>query len=155
MKKILLIAAVCILAACGEDKKPQQDKGLLSTDLVSNPVSAEGTSETDINKMPTMDFADSVHNFGTIQEGEVVTHDFIFKNNGKSPLLISSATGSCGCTVPDYPRDPIQPGKEGVIKVKFNSDGKPNHQDKTVIIYSNSKRGMYELHIKADVTPRQ
>ncbi len=153
MKRLVFILSVSVFAACGnsDDNKP---KGTLSADLVSNPVSAEGADTAVLNAMPTMDFTDTTHNFGQLQEGEVVTYDFSFKNNGKKPLIISSAAGSCGCTVPDYPHRPINPGEEAVIKVKYNSEGKQYHQEKSVTIATNSKRGTHMLYIKADVNPR-
>jgi hypothetical protein len=105
--------------------------------------------------MPTMDFKDSVHDFGNLKEGEVGTYDFEFVNNGKKPLIIASATGSCGCTVPEYPHEPIAPGKGGVIKVKFDTQGKIGHQEKSVTINTNSATGVKMLYIKAEVEERK
>lgn len=151
MKKLLFIAAIATMSACKENTS--NNDGKLSADLVNNPASAEGVDAKTLGELPTMDFSDTLHNFGNMKEGEVATHDFEFKNNGKSPLIISSANGSCGCTAPDYPHDPIKPGQTGVITVKFNSAGKPNHQEKSVTITSNSARGTHMLYIKADVEP--
>ncbi|OSZ79623.1 hypothetical protein CAP35_08950 [Chitinophagaceae bacterium IBVUCB1] len=149
MKQLLLIAAITTLCACKENSG--NTDGKLSADLVNNPASAEGVDAKTLSELPTMDFTDTMHNFGNMKEGEVVTYDFEFKNNGKKPLIISSANGSCGCTAPDYPHDPIKPGETGIIKVKFNSAGKPNHQEKSVTISTNSARGTHMLYIKADV----
>lgn len=100
---------------------------------------------------PEMKFDATDHVFGTIKQGDVATHEFRFKNTGKEPLIITSASGSCGCTVPDWPKDPIRPGGEGVIKVTFNSTGKMGNQDKTVTIISNAKEGTLVLHMKGSV----
>jgi hypothetical protein len=89
--------------------------------------------------------------FGKIKQGESVTHIFKFKNVGKEPLIISEAHGSCGCTQPIFPKEPIMKGKEGEIKVTFNSAGKMGVQDKTVTITSNSKTPSRILHIKGNV----
>lgn len=154
MKKLLLVFTATTLAftACNEETK-QHGSGKLSADLVNNPASAEGVNQEVLKDLPTMDFTDTTHNFGKMQEGEVVTYDFEFKNNGKSPLIISSANGSCGCTAPDFPHDPVKPGETSKITVKFNSAGKPNHQEKSVTIVTNSARGTHMLYIKADVAP--
>jgi hypothetical protein len=154
MKKYIFALLVLGLAACGESKQEQnaeEKKDLLSTELVNNPRSAEGTDSVALNEMATMDFKDTSHDFGNLIEGEVGTYDFEFMNNGKSPLIINNATGSCGCTVPEYPRDPIAPGKGGIMKVKFNSADKKGHQEKSVSINTNSKKGLHMLYIKAQV----
>ncbi|MEO8150471.1 MAG: DUF1573 domain-containing protein [Bacteroidia bacterium] len=91
------------------------------------------------------------YSYGTIKQGESVTHNFEFTNSGKEPLVITSAHGSCGCTVPDWPKEPIKKGEKGVIKVTFNSAGKMGPQDKTVTINSNAKTNPAVLHIKGNV----
>ncbi len=154
MRNYVFALLVLSLTACGqkaEEQKTGEQKNLLPTELVNNPRSAEGTDSVAFNDMATMDFKDTLHDFGTLVEGEVGTYDFEFTNNGKTPLIINDATGSCGCTVPEYPRDPIPPGKSGIMKVKFNSAEKRGHQEKSVTINTNSKRGIHILYIKAEV----
>lgn len=160
MRKHLIILSIpfILFAACNNDNKDaalKDDKNLLSTDLVNNPRSANGTDEKAFEALPTMDFKDTLHDFGTIKKGEIVTYDFEFTNNGKEPLIISNATGSCGCTVADYPREPIAPGKPTNITVKFSSIGKHGHQEKSVTLTTNSKRGTHMLFIKADVDDKE
>ncbi len=142
-------------AACNNDsetgKAAEKDTTLLSTDLVTNPSTANGASAEDLATLSTMDFTDTMHDFGNINEGEVVVHEFEFKNNGKKPLIISGAVGSCGCTAPSYPHDPVVPGKSGIVTVKFNSKDKVGHQEKTVTINTNSVKGTHTLLIKAEV----
>lgn len=156
MKNCLFVALVFILASCGQNSTDDElkNKNLLSTDMVANPRSANGTDTAAMNALPTMDFTDTLYNFGNMHEGETVMHDFEFKNNGGAPLIISNAKGSCGCTVPDYPTEPVAPGKTATINVKFNSEGKQGHQEKTVTLFTNSKRGPQMLYIKADVQPK-
>jgi len=103
---------------------------------------------------PVMAFEEAEHDFGTINEGDVVEHTFKFTNTGKAPLVIVSAKGSCGCTVPTWPKDPIAPGAKGEMLVKFNSTGKPNQQTKQVTITANTEAGTEKLKIKAQVTPK-
>ena len=90
-------------------------------------------------------------NFGTIKQGESVTHEFTFTNNGKDDLIITNAQGSCGCTVPLYPKEAIKKGAKATIKVTFNSAGKMGLQDKTVTITSNAKNSPKILHLKGTV----
>ncbi|MGI9532873.1 DUF1573 domain-containing protein [Lutimonas sp.] len=99
-------------------------------------------------------FDKTEHDFGVINEGDVVETVFSFKNSGKSELIITSAKGSCGCTVPEWPKEPIMPGEEGTIRVKFNSDKKPNLQQKTITLVTNTDQGKEILKIKAQVTPK-
>jgi len=96
-------------------------------------------------------FAEETFSFGTIKQGDVFTHDFAFTNTGKEPLVISSAAGSCGCTVPTWPKDPIAPGAKAVVKVTFNSAGKMGMQDKTVTLQSNAKQSPMVIHLTGTV----
>lgn len=156
MRKICLYVLLLVgIAACNNAPKEEPDKNLLPTNLVSNPYTANGVDTAVMNAKPTMDFKDTLHNFGSIQEGEIVEHDFDFTNNGKSPLIISQATGSCGCTVADYQHEPIAPGKSGTLKVKFNSAGKHGHEEKSVAVSTNSKKGRHYLFITAEVISKQ
>ena len=100
-----------------------------------NPTNLKKANEKPEGPLPTMEFTETVHDFGKITEGEVVTKVFKFKNTGEAPLIISNATSSCGCTVPSYPKDkPVAPGEEGEITVKYNSRGKKNQDNKVVRI---------------------
>ncbi|MEO9965074.1 MAG: DUF1573 domain-containing protein [Reichenbachiella sp.] len=103
--------------------------------------------------LPVFAFSEESHDFGTINEGDVVEHVFEFTNTGDAPLIISSAAGSCGCTVPEWPKEPIGVGEKGEIKVKFNSRKKPGVQNKTVTITSNTFPKQKRIKIKANVTP--
>lgn len=151
MKRYLLIALLGIGAASCNNNTPEAPKDKLPTSLVNNPHTANGIDTVSAANKPTMDFKDTVHEFGTIHQGESVTHEFTFTNNGKTPLVISNASGSCGCTVPVYPKDPVAPGKSEVIKVTFNSTGKGGHQEKSVTITTNTVRGFNMLYIKGEV----
>ncbi|WP_421873767.1 DUF1573 domain-containing protein [Marinoscillum sp.] len=101
--------------------------------------------------LPSFEFAEESHDFGSITEGEVVEHTFTFKNTGDAPLIISSATASCGCTVPDWPKEPIPVGEEGKIEVRFDSKKKPGIQNKTITITANTYPKLNRLRIKANV----
>lgn len=102
-------------------------------------------------KYGTMDFVGLEHDFGDINGEDKVETVFNFRNNGEADIIISNAKGSCGCTVPDYPKEPIAPGESGQIKVSFSPKGKNGMQNKTVTLTTNSKTGVETLHIKANI----
>ncbi len=102
-----------------------------------------------------IEFMETTYDFGTVKDGEKVKHVYKFKNTGKEPLIISDAKGSCGCTVPDWPREPIAPGKMGEIKVEFDSKNKGTEegspQAKKVTLTSNTDPVQNFLNIKGIV----
>ena len=103
--------------------------------------------------LPVMTFDRTEHDFGTINEGDVVETSFSFTNTGSSDLVILDARGSCGCTVPEYPKNtPIAPGETRDVKVKFDSANKPGNQTKTVTLTNNTERGRDIIRIKTLVT---
>ena len=91
------------------------------------------------------------YDFGDIIQGESVTHEFSIKNIGNDKLLINSAKGSCGCTVPVWPKEPILEGEESTIKVTFNSAGKKGRQNKTVTLVTNAIPNTKVITIKGNI----
>ena len=100
-----------------------------------------------------MRFNEHEHDFGIMDEGDVVTYNFDFTNTGAEPLILDKCKGSCGCTVPQCPKTPIAPGETGTIEVKFNSKGKKNQQTKKVTVTANTDPAQTILTIRANVTP--
>jgi hypothetical protein len=101
-----------------------------------------------------MKFKKMEHNFGRLKEGEKREHDFEFTNTGKEDLIIEDCKGSCGCTVPEWPKDPIKPGQTAAIKVKFDSTKKEKDQEKSVTITANTEPDLKTvIKIKAYVEP--
>jgi hypothetical protein len=144
MKKLLLSISVLMIVSCsqtGDDKA-------VGTDAVSNSASADGVAKEDL---PEIKFEEEVFDFGKITEGEKVSHAFRFTNSGKTNLIISGASGSCGCTVPEYPQEPIAPGDEGIINVVFNSEGKHGMQEKTVTVVTNCEPATRVIRIKTEI----
>lgn len=102
-------------------------------------------------KVAAVKWDETVYNWGSLKQGEKMTHVFKFTNTGKEPLIILDAKGSCGCTVPEKPAAPIAPGKTGEIKVVFDSNGKEGPQTKLVTITANTEPSTFALTIKGDV----
>ncbi len=121
------------------------------------PVSAQTTpaapAAAPVGKTTTIKFEETTYAWGSVNEGDKMTHIFKFKNAGSNDLIISDAHGSCGCTVPEWPKEPIKPGKNGVIKVVFDSKGKPGEQQKTVTLTANTDPANTVLTIKGAVKP--
>ncbi|MFK7950336.1 MAG: DUF1573 domain-containing protein [Saprospiraceae bacterium] len=107
-----------------------------NSDLIRNPISAEEIGDT-VN-VAKIQFETPVYDFGTVEEGEEVEYVFKFKNTGKKPLIIKSATATCGCTVPKPSKKPIAPGETGEIPVTFDSKGRGAVVSKTITVTSNA-----------------
>ena len=122
----------------------------ISSDVIENPNTASGKG--DLSQLPAFKFEEESHDFGKIMQGETVSYPFNFKNVGKSDLVISDVSTSCGCTVPSFPKTPIHPGQDGTIKVSFNSAGKHGFQSKNIVIVANTQPNTMVLRIKAEVT---
>lgn len=105
---------------------------------------------------PTMVFTKTEHNFGTIKEeiGSVATQ-FEFTNNGDSPLNILRVSASCGCTTPTYSKEPILPGKKGMITAEYSTVRRPGTFNKTIRVYTNVPDTVFVLTIKGNVTPKK
>lgn len=150
MKKLIVtISCLVWLASCGDSKPNKADAS-----VVSNPATATST-EVKADDAPVISFEENIHDFGKLVDGEVVTYKFKFTNTGKTPLLISSATASCGCTVPSYPKEPVAPGAEGAIDVQFNSSGKVGVFNKDVTIVANTVPNQTILAIKGVVEAKK
>ncbi len=148
------VASFCVvfmlcffLAACNNRSSHK-----ISGDLVTNPKSATVNSGDEA----IITFEKTEHDFGKLLQGEVVTCSFHFTNTGKAPLIISRVTTSCGCTVGEYPKEPIAPGDKGVIKATYDSKGHHGFQSRTLTVATNTNPATNTLRIKATVqTPDQ
>lgn len=149
MKKIFVLAlAVMSFAACQNSTK--SDATAVSTTEVSTDGSNEAAGEAS-GESAVLKFDDENYNFGKITQGEKVAYSYKFKNVGKSPLIILNATATCGCTVPEVPKEPIKPGDEGEIKVVFDSNGKSGMQDKVITVTSNAEPSVASLHLTGEI----
>ena len=125
------------------------NNGLIPSDVVNNPNTARGKS--DPSTLPVITFEEEMHDFGKIIEGESVAFNFTFRNTGKTDLLIADVTTGCGCAVPSYPKTPIRPNEEGILKVTFNSVGKRGYQTKSIVVLANTQPNTTVVRIKAHV----
>lgn len=164
---ILAILLLGFLASCNNDSNTTADEPD-TTDNSGNLVQpgatpqqpgqltaanngAAATPTPPVGPTTTIQFEQSEYNFGKAKAGGTIEHDYTFTNTGKEPLIISNAKGSCGCTVPDWPKDPIAPGGTGKIKVAFDSKGKSGPQTKTVTISANTDPPNTIIYIKGEL----
>ncbi|MCB0639374.1 MAG: DUF1573 domain-containing protein [Lewinella sp.] len=120
--------------------------------IVRNPVTANQT-EVDTSQLARFAFAETIADFGEIDEGGTVTHTFEFTNTGAVALLISDVRSTCGCTVADWPRQPIPPGERGAIEARFDTKNKPGRQSKPVIITANTFPAQTKVYLEGFVRP--
>jgi hypothetical protein len=141
VNRLLYLAISLIgLTSCGTDSPKDGQEVFKPTgtlaDLVYNPVRPDGTIDSSF--LPIMTFTEPV---------------FTFANAGTAPLLIHQASSSCGCTVPEWPRQPIPPDSTGTITVTFNTAGKPGSQSKQVTIFANTFPNEHKLTVRGNVKP--
>ncbi len=147
----ILTAAGIALASC-DNNKPAK----VSTDAISITASADsGRAAAEAGKRkPVITFEKVLHDFGRITQGEKAEYSFRFTNTGDGDLLIANAYASCGCTVPEFSREPIAPGKAGFIKVTFDSDKREDRFEKLVTVLANTASPETKLTITGFVIPR-
>lgn len=172
VKSMMLLAVVVVLASACKDRDAEKKIAQLESRLAElegkktsntatpapaitpSPVAPAAQEQKPEGPLATMEFTTMDHDFGTINEGDVVEHTYKFKNTGEAPLIIQGAQGSCGCTVPDWTKEPIPVGGTGFVKAKFDSNGKANAQNKTVTVTANTWPKATVLRFKAMVTPK-
>ncbi len=147
MKKVVFaIGAIAFFAftSCKENA---------SSKIKSDNVAEAAVRDEAAKAVPVMTFEKAEHDFGTIEQGTPQETAFKFTNTGNAPLIITDAKSSCGCTVPNPPKDPIAPGETGELLVKFNGQGQ-NQVTKTITVTANTEKGSELLRIKAFVNPK-
>jgi len=142
MKKLILLTILFSFLACNESASKK-----INTDIAQNEISKD-------RKYAEITFDRIFHDFGNVNEGEMAKTVFTFTNTSENDLYIVDARGSCGCTVPKYPKNiAIKPGKTGEIEVNFDTTGRPNLQQKMVKVSANTSTGGEMLRIQAFVNP--
>ncbi len=129
---------------------PQENKEEGTVSKVEEEVVAAVPTEID-GKTAQFTFDETEFNFGEVKEGALVRHTYTFTNTGAIPLVIEGASASCGCTVPNYPKEPIAPGAKSKIDVEFDTKGKAGMQNKTVTITANTNPAIFTLKLSGTV----
>ncbi len=133
MNKLIITSLFAITSAFAVNAQaPAQTPGL------------ENPNQADIQ------FVEETHDFGSIPQSIPASYTFVFKNTGKEPLIVTNAAAGCGCTTPDWSKEPIKPGQKGWVKATFNA-GAAGPFNKGVTVLSNAKRSTVTLYIKGDV----
>ncbi|MCB9360100.1 MAG: DUF1573 domain-containing protein [Flavobacteriales bacterium] len=136
MKKVLLSFGLVVCTIIGV--QAQDTKVDAAATTIDNP------------NAPVMTFETEVVDYGTIEQGADGVREFVFTNTGKEPLIISNSRGSCGCTVPTWPKEPILPGEKSVIKVKYDTK-RLGAINKSVTITSNASEPTKVIRIKGNI----
>lgn len=152
-KLSLLLLLSFGLFACTNSGQTDNENNGSDTDLIKNNKTAGDPNAE--NPEPKMEFEEVIWDFGRITEGEVVTHTFNFTNTGNETLVITKCTASCGCTTPKCTSDPVPPGEDGEIVVKFDSHNRTNSQTKNITILANTVPPENVITIKAHVMPSE
>jgi|SRR5690625_1484251 len=152
MKKTMLMLAAVAMIAFASCK----DEGKASQKMADNPVetaqvSSEQDAQNTADKFPVLTFDENPYDFGTVKNGEMLEHEFTFTNTGDAPLKVLKANPSCGCTVPEWSKDPIAPGEKGSLKVKFDARGRSGKQHKNVRLTTNTEKGNEVLSFSATI----
>jgi len=151
MKKVIFVAVALVIFTFTSCKKENA-----STKVKAENIEAAAQRDAEINKgVPIIEWDKTEHDFGTLDHGDKVETVFIFTNIGEGDLIITGARGSCGCTVPVWPKNAIKPGESAEIKVVFNSTGKKNKTTNTVTLTTNTEKGNEIVRIKAFVNPKK
>lgn len=161
MKKNLMytfaLAAMVFASSCDQNTTAtdavvtENETAAEQTQPVNNPNVATTQNVASSENAPVMTFKETEYDFGTIKQGKVVDHTFTFTNTGNSPLVIESASASCGCTAPDWTKTPVAPGEQGQVKVQFNSAGKVGQQAPMVTIRANTEPNIVRISMKGTV----
>jgi hypothetical protein len=139
---LLVFISVIVFSCKSKNNGANQSSGNTSG-------SDSSVAGSEINALPVLSFEEDFHDFGKLYSGELVTYAFKFKNTGKSMLLISNVGTSCGCTVTAFPKQPIKPGEESTIDVKFDTTGKHGRQSKSITVFANTQPPTSTLRIEA------
>jgi len=123
----------------------------LSRYMMSIQKTTEEKIEEDDKLLTQINFENNNFEFGKVKSGAVLEHTFIFKNNGDAPLYIYDVEVSCGCTIPDWSKEPIASGEKGELKIIFNTKGKKGQQTKLVKVFSNTEPKVISLFIKGEI----
>lgn len=152
----LIVFSLLIIGACKNDsKKDNSFAKAVANDFSQEMQIPTKNGEVDTNNMAIITFEETTFDFGRIKEGDVINHEFKFKNTGNKDLFLLYHQATCGCTVPTFSKDPYKPGASGSLTIAFDSKGKKLSQNKKIKIYSNTFPNMTTLTLKGYVMPKE
>jgi outer membrane biosynthesis protein TonB len=161
--KISLLSVVAMLFVASSCGNADMEKRIATLERRVNQIETQGVNrpaqqptatstsqpvEQNLNAKASFAWDQTLYNFGTIKQGEIVNYTFKFTNNGTEPLTISNASASCGCTVPQWPREAIAPGATGEIVVRFDSKGKSGQQSPVITVVANTNPQQARLSLR-------
>lgn len=123
--------------------------------MIFGAIAQEAAAVQEPQEGAVISFEEDKHDFGDIYQGDKVEHIFTFENTGNEPLIITNVQTTCGCTAPEWPRDPVVPGQTADIKVVFNSAGKMGRQTKVITVVSNATSPSNRVTIVTNVLPKK
>lgn len=135
-RTLLFVALIALVAACNSSGAPRD---------------VDAAREESAKQITTIQWIDSVRDFGKITEGQRLAVSFRFRNAGNKPLVIESVHPACGCTVANYPKEPIAPGEEAEITGEFNSDGREGQNHKEITVNANTAQRTHNLIFDVNV----
>ena len=147
LKFVFFSSVLATLISCGNAEHKDVDTTATETE-----TTAATTDEA--KNLGHIEFSESAFDFGQVKEGEVIEHVYTYTNTGKSPVILSQVSASCGCTTPSYTQTPTLPGKSGEVKVSFDTNGQVGKQEKIVTIVSNAENRVTTVRLKGEVLPK-
>ncbi len=161
MKPTLLLLVSILLASCNSVSSDEKAIRQAAKENLTAPTSNQRINKGNDNKVvvsgPTtkIQFAEDTYDFGKINEGTKAKHTYTFTNVGTEPLIIQDAKASCGCTVPTFSKDPVEPGATGKIDVVFDSKGRPGKTSKYVTVTANTEPVKTKIFLTGEVKPKK
>lgn len=149
-RNLILVFIVLSLTSCTNNASKTEDT-VLDKPVLEIENKGTGAVEEKNENAPIISLENAVYEFGTVKEGAKVEHTYSFTNTGKSPLILSNVSASCGCTTPEYSKHPINPGEKGSVTVVFDSQNQVGMQQKIITILSNAEPSRTILQLKGEV----
>lgn len=151
-KSLTLIFIAFSLTYCTNSAKKTGETVLDKPVLAAEEGKATLSEENqEMENAAVLSVENAIYEFGTVKEGKKVEHTYRFTNTGKSPLIISNVSASCGCTTPEYSKHPINPGETGSVSVVFDSQNQVGMQQKIITVLSNANPSRTILQLKGEV----
>jgi len=149
MRQLLVVTIFTLAVSCLNKTDKEKSSELTASNVPVAPTPS--TAVVDESKLTSIQWLDSSKSMGTVTEGGTIKINYRFKNSGTKPLVIESVKPACGCTVADYPKEPIAPGQEGEITAEFDTKGREGVQKKNITVVANTRENTYTLYFDLTV----